>query len=96
MMFILVYILWYLEHYINTITYSIVCCKLATRFLCVNITPLGSPIVPLEYGKAATSLAGSMAKLSGKLFPSSSRRVANGLQRSRSPSIVIISCTTIY
>src|ERR671936_415680 len=33
----------------------------ATRFRCVSITPLGSPVVPLEYGSATTSSAGASA-----------------------------------
>ena len=32
---------------------------------CVSITPFGSPVVPDEYGKAARSLAGSIATSGG-------------------------------
>src|SRR5438093_1261989 len=35
--------------------------RLATRFRCVSITPLGNPVVPLEYGSTARSRAGSNA-----------------------------------
>ena len=35
--------------------------KLATRLWWVSITPLGRPVVPLEYGKTTRSFFGSMA-----------------------------------
>src|SRR5437867_3756644 len=31
------------------------CCWFAVRFACVSITPLGKPVVPLVYGRAARS-----------------------------------------
>ena len=34
---------------------------LATRLWCVSITPLGRPVVPLEYGSATTCVRGSIA-----------------------------------
>ena len=34
-----------------------VCSRLATRLRCVSITPLGTPDVPLEYGRAQRSSA---------------------------------------
>ena len=37
----------------------------ATRFRCVSITPFGSPVVPLEYGSATRSWAGSIATSGG-------------------------------
>ena len=40
---------------------------MATRFRCVSITPLGAPVVPLEYGSATTSRAGSMATSGGEI-----------------------------
>src|SRR2546428_5925338 len=33
--------------------------RLATRLRCVSTTPLGNPVVPLEYGSTARSCAGS-------------------------------------
>lgn len=30
-------------------------CMFETIFLCVNTTPFGNPVVPLEYGKTAIS-----------------------------------------
>src|SRR5438034_5058015 len=33
--------------------------RLATRLRCVSTTPLGNPVVPLEYGSTARSRAGS-------------------------------------
>src|SRR3990167_7350310 len=35
--------------------------RLATRFSCVSMTPLGRPVVPLEYGSTTTSRRASMA-----------------------------------
>ena len=32
---------------------------------CVSLTPLGSPVVPLEYGSETTSVAGSISTGSG-------------------------------
>src|SRR2546426_97257 len=51
--------------------------RLATRLRCVSTTPLGNPVVPLEYGSTARSRAGSTGAR-GADAPVSSR-VANGV-----------------
>ena len=55
----------------------------ATRLRCVSITPLGSPLVPLEYGSATRSAAGSIA--TSGIGPSSASSAANGVVRCASP-----------
>ena len=42
-----------------------ICTRLATRLRCVSITPFGRPVVPDEYGRTTTSVAGSMATAGG-------------------------------
>src|SRR5881396_245222 len=42
------------------------CWRFATRLRCVSMTPLGKPVVPLEYGSATTSRAG-VDQLPGEL-----------------------------
>ena len=51
-----------------------VCCRVVTRLWCDNMTPLGSPVVPLEKGNAAMSLWYWMSNWSGNNEPSSSKR----------------------
>ena len=49
------------------------CARLVAMFRWVSITPLGMPVVPEEYGRAATSSAGSMSICgSGAVEPSMS------------------------
>ena len=74
-------------------TYSS-CWRFDMILLWVSMTPLGNPVVPLEYGKVATSVDGLMSTFSGNSFPSSSRRVLNGRHLSASPSITIMSWKT--
>ena len=55
---------------------------LATRFRCVSITPLGSPVVPLEYGSATRSLGGvdrDLGRLAGRFEQRRERRRAVGV-----------------
>ena len=56
--------------------------RFATRFLCVSITPLGRPVVPLEYGRTTRSFAGSMRTAGG------STPVASNSAKGRAPSAV--------
>src|SRR5436309_2534121 len=51
--------------------------RLATRLRCVSTTPLGNPVVPLEYGSTARSRAGSTGARGAGAAVSS--RVANGV-----------------
>src|SRR2546427_9635318 len=51
--------------------------RLATRLRCVSTTPLGNPVVPLEYGSTARSCAGS-TRARGAAAPVSSS-AANGV-----------------
>ena len=54
----------------------------ATRLWWVSITPLGSPVVPLEYGSATRSLRGidrDLGRLAGRLQQRGKRRRAVGL-----------------
>ncbi len=56
----------------------------ATRFRCVSITPLGSPVVPLEYGSDTRSFAQSISGCGiGAPVASSD---ANGVAPSASPN----------
>ena len=73
--------------YFTSVFYTYLnCSRLETILLCVNITPLGSPVVPLEYGRTTTSSIGSILMFSGKAFPSSSNKVENGWWPSAVPN----------
>ena len=50
---------------------SATCTRLAMRFVCESMTPLGTPVVPEENGITATSVDGSMS-CSGAGWPSAS------------------------
>ena len=50
---------------ISTLSIASICCSCATMLRCTSITPFGSPVVPDEYGRAAISLAGSIATAGG-------------------------------
>src|SRR5947208_1437599 len=70
--------------------------RLATRLRCVSMTPLGNPVVPLEYGSTATSAAGSIdTRGTGA---SCSSRAANGAAPGALPitktSSMLSSCAT--
>jgi hypothetical protein len=68
------------------------CTMLATRLRCVSITPFDTPVVPLEYGRATRSCAGSIF---GRFFGSSSSAAissAKGVEPA-APSNVKISST---
>lgn len=80
-------------------------CILLTKFLCVNMTPFGSPVVPLENGKAAMSLTEiSLLVIGGNVFPRvtrSCKRFVNVTRhftrseitrrpRDQSPSILLV------
>src|SRR2546430_5980052 len=54
--------------------------RLATRLRCVSITPLGNPVVPLEYGSTARSRAGSagLREAASQLSSSAAKGVAPG------------------
>ena len=51
-------------------TTAAVCSTFATRFRCVSNTPLGSPVVPEEYGITTTLRAGSTGTCAGIRSPS--------------------------
>lgn len=57
-----------------------------------NMTPFGSPVVPLLYGRVKMDSVGLMSMFSGKAIPSSSSKVHSGRHLSPSPSITNISC----
>lgn len=42
------------RHSLSFVVYSTIS-MLLTKFLCVNMTPFGMPVVPLEYGNMARS-----------------------------------------
>ena len=52
--------------------------RFATRLRCVSITPLGSPVVPLENGSATTCVAGSISGW-GAGVPGGASRSPNGV-----------------
>ena len=60
-----------------------------TILLCVNITPLGKPVVPLEYGRITRSSSGFILTFSGNDLPSSSNNTENGLYPSALPNTTI-------
>jgi hypothetical protein len=54
-----------------------VCATLATRLRWLSMTPLGRPVVPLEYGRVTRSFAGSMSTWTeGASAPRRSNRFA--------------------
>ena len=53
------------------------------------MTPLGRPVVPLEYGMATMSSLGLMSTFSGKALPSSSHSCEKGRHPSDSPITMI-------
>src|SRR5215471_19927065 len=63
--------------------------RLATRLRWVSITPLGSPVVPLEYGNATRSSRGSMRMAGGSL--PAWRRSEKGVAPSAEPKTKISS-----
>src|SRR5262249_8502593 len=63
--------------------------RLATRLRWVSITPLGIPVVPLEYGSATRSSRGSMRTVGGP--PPPWRRSAKGVAPSAVPKTKISS-----
>src|SRR6266581_1712590 len=66
--------------------------RLATRLRCVSTTPLGNPVVPLEYGSTARSRAGSTGAR-GADAPVSSK-VAHGVAPGALPRTKISSMPT--
>ena len=58
--------------------------RLATRLRCVSITPLVSPVVPLENGSATTCVAGSIAGRGGGV-PRGASSSSNGVVPGASP-----------
>ena len=66
--------------------------RLATRLRCVSTTPLGNPVVPLEYGSTARSCAGS-TRARGAAAPVSSS-AANGVAPVAFPRTKISSIPT--
>lgn len=47
-----------------------------TMLLCVNCTPFGNPVVPLEYGRNATSVTDTASSKSAVLSVNSEKFIA--------------------
>ena len=70
------------------LTYVVPWKRLLTTFRWVSITPFGSPVVPLEYSRKATS-SKSIWTFLGKALPLSFAKSVNGVQPAVSPKTII-------